>query len=694
MKLGVPPEEVPIGILENLRFREDLHMKNQVKEFFWFLIVLGPFLFLFSTQTYAQPDLETPMPSTSKETILFQEIPSVYGASKYEQKVTEAPSSISIVTAAEIKKYGYRTLADILRSVRGFFITNDRNYSYAGVRGFNRPGDYNTRILLLIDGHRVNDNIYDQALIGTEFILDVDLIDRVEIIRGPSSSIYGSNAFLAVINVITRRGRDLKSVETSGDAGSFETFKGRLSYGNKFQNGLEMILSGSIFHSEGHHHLFYKEYDDPSTNYGIAENCDYDRFQSLFTTLSFNDFTLQGAYIDRKKGIPTGAFGTDFNDPFNRTTDRHAYLDLKYEHNFENLFGVTARLFYDRYEYKGNYIYSGVFNKDYSLGEWLGTELKITKTLFKKNKLTLGAEYIDNLNQDQKNYDELPYYLYVDDKRNSSNWALYIQDEFTILKNLIFNAGVRHDHFETFGGTTNPRLALIYSPFEKTTFKLLYGTAFRAPNAYELYYQSAISLMKANPDLKPEKIQTYELIYEQYVGNHLRGTSSLFYYRIKDLISQAIDPADGFLVFRNMEKVEAKGFELELEGKWATGLEGRISYTFQKTKNKETGETLTNSPEHLAKFNLIIPLIRDKLFFGFEERFTSRRKTLAGNDAGSFFVTNLTLFNQRLLKGLEISGSIYNLFDKKFGDPGSGEHRQDIIRQDGRNYRLKITYSF
>ena len=89
----------------------------------------------------------------------------------------------------KFKRYGYRTLADILRSVRGFYVTNDRNYSYLGVRGFSRPGDYNARILLLVDGHRLNDNIFGAALIGTEFPLDVDLIERVEIIRGPSSSL-------------------------------------------------------------------------------------------------------------------------------------------------------------------------------------------------------------------------------------------------------------------------------------------------------------------------------------------------------------------------------------------------------------------------------------------------------------------------------------------------------------------------
>jgi len=190
------------------------------------------------------------------EELMKVEVASVQGASKFEQKVTEAPSSVSIVTADQIKKYGYRTLADILRSVRGFYATYDRNYSYLGARGFGRPSDYNNRFLLVIDGHRVNDNIYDSAFIGTDFILDVDLIEKVEIIRGPGSSLYGSNAFFGVIHVITKKGRNLKGIEASGEAGSQQTYKGRISYGNQFSNGVEGILSGTTYASKGDKRLY------------------------------------------------------------------------------------------------------------------------------------------------------------------------------------------------------------------------------------------------------------------------------------------------------------------------------------------------------------------------------------------------------------------------------------------------------
>ena len=144
----------------------------------------------------------------------------VFGASERLQPVTEAPASVSFITAEEIARYGYRTLADILRGVRGMYVTNDRNFSLIGTRGFAKPGDYNSRILLLVNGHRVNDNVFGQAEIGAEFGLDPAMFERVEIIRGPASSLYGDSAFFAVVNVITRSGASLDGASVTLEAGT------------------------------------------------------------------------------------------------------------------------------------------------------------------------------------------------------------------------------------------------------------------------------------------------------------------------------------------------------------------------------------------------------------------------------------------------------------------------------------------
>jgi outer membrane receptor for ferrienterochelin and colicins len=497
--------------------------------------------------------------------------------------------------------------------------------------------------------------------------------------------------------------KDVKGPEISGEAGSLGTYKGRISYGHQFKNNFEMLLSGSYYDSKGEERLYYKEFDISATHYGVAENADSDRSYSFFSKFSFHGFSLEGAHISREKVVPTASFGTVFNDPRNRTIDEYSFLNLKYEYNSEGHLEFMGRLYYGRYHYQGDYIFDYAASgnpadytllKDLSWGDWWGTEVQVSTLFLEKYKVIIGGEYRDNFRQDQETYDETPYFKYLDDRRNSKIWAFYMQAEIPLFSTLRLNAGLRYDHYETFGGTTNPRVALIYNPLQNTFIKFLYGSAFRAPNVFELYYQDGGASTKSNPNLKPEKINTYEVVLEQYIGKYFKFSTAGYYYKIEDLISQEIDPEDGLMIYRNLEQIEAKGLEFELEGKWPNLLEGRISYSYQENENKQTGSILTNSPRHMVKLNLTVPLIQRKLFAGLESQYMSIRKTLAGNEAESFFVTNLTLFSKNLVKGLEASASVYNIFDHKYRDPGSSEHLQDLLQQDGRAFRFKLTYKF
>lgn len=638
------------------------------------------------------------------EELMTIEVADVSGASKFEQKETDAPSSVSIVTAEDIKKYGYRTLAEILQSVRGFYTSNDRSYSYAGVRGFSRPGDYNTRLLLVVDGHRINDGIYNQAYLGTEFPLDVDLIDRVEIIRGPSHSLYGSNAFLGVINVITRSAADLDGLELSGEAGSFHSFKERASYGREFTSGAQVLLSGTHVSSRGQD-LYFKEYDSPLSHQGRADSCDSQEGGSLFATLKHRGFSLQGLFGSRDKDVPTAPYGSVFNDSRTHFKDERAYLDLSYRSDFNETTGIMLRTFYDYYSYRGDWLFDAddnpltntkpyTLNRDYTKSEWWGGELEFIKRFLDNHTAVLGTAYTDYFLLKQKNYDENPSFSYLDDNRSSNNWAAYLQDSFSLLENrILISAGLRYDYYSTFGGTTNFRTSLIYKPAEQTAVKLNYGRGFRAPNPYELYYSDSNETQKANPDLQPEKIDAYELALEHYWKNY-RFSLSGHYYSIRDLISLWTDPADGLLVFKNLQEVKSEGAEVEVEGKWSGGIEGRISYAWQKSTDEDTGGKLPNSPEHIVKSKLYVPVIGPRLAAGLELQYTSSCKSPQGRRVDDFFVANLTLLSRELWKNLELSGTLYNLFDEDYGAPASDEHLQDVISQDGRTFRVKLTYRF
>ncbi len=235
---------------------------------------------------------------------------------------------------------------------------------------------------------------------------------------------------------------------------------------------------------------------------------------------------------------------------------------------------------------------------------------------------------------------------------------------------------------------------MIYSPVASTNLKLLYGTAFRAPNAYELYYHDGNLTQKPAGDLDSESIETFEFIVEQTLTEHIHAVFSIYHNEIENLIALTTDPADELLILANVGDAKATGGELQFEGRWDNGWAGSISYSYQYAENKSTGERMINSPLNMVKANIMIPLLEDQLMAALEAQYESGRKTLNDDKTDDIFFTNLTLLSRDMIKGVTLSASIYNLFDQDYAYPASEEHYQDSIEQDGRTFWIKVDYAF
>ena len=315
----------------------------------------------------------------------------ISSASKYLETSKEAPSSVSIITADDIERYGYRNFQEILNSVRGFYLSYDRNYDYLGVRGFGRPTDYNDRIHMTINGHTVNDYYYGQAPVGTDLVLPISSIERVEIIRGPGLVMYGNNAMFAVINIVTKAGTVNDQADVNIKAGSDGKKEVSCNYGNDVSEDLNYFISGMISDTKGRD-IYYKEYDSPSTNNGIAKNLDWDRSRGILSNLTYKNLTVQAHYGYREKGVPTASYGMIFNDSRAKTVDEMGFVEAKYLEELSPDKSITLRTYFDHYAYKGIYPYASPV-EDYNNNNWLGTELLYQWDITTSNRFVSGAEF-------------------------------------------------------------------------------------------------------------------------------------------------------------------------------------------------------------------------------------------------------------------------------------------------------------
>jgi outer membrane receptor for ferrienterochelin and colicins len=239
----------------------------------------------------------------------------VQGASLHSQPLEDPPASVTIISAEDIRKYGYRTLGEALASVRGFYLNNNRTYHSMGVRGFGLPSDYGSRILVLVNGHNMADNVFDSMLwFGVDFPVDLKLMQRIEVIRSPSSALYGTSGVFATINIITKSPKEAIPSSLTTDIGSFGEKKIQTMGEIPVGRNAKLLLSGSVFNNSGEKSLYFPALGTPESNHGNAVRMDGEKGYHFFGNLVWHDWSITTIISDCNKIQPVSWGPTVFND--------------------------------------------------------------------------------------------------------------------------------------------------------------------------------------------------------------------------------------------------------------------------------------------------------------------------------------------------------------------------------------------
>lgn len=610
----------------------------------------------------------------------------VQGASRYAQPLAEAPATATVIPAADIRRFGFRDIGEALQSARGVYTSHDRAYSYLGVRGFSRPGDYNTRILLLVDGARSNDPIYDQAMVGNEAPVDIDWIKQLEFVPGPSSASYGGNALFGIVNVVLWTGADLNGSRISLDASDGRGGRASLLSGGRTAAGLDWVAGLSAYQRRGGD-LYFAEYDAPGVSDGIARNRDGERYLKAMLKGSWENWRGSATFSQRQKNVPTAYYGTAFDAPGNFVRDGGYHLDLARTSTLADALDQQLRVHLGHYGYDADYPYPGITTRDATRADWWSAEWQLTWTGWRNHRLLAGVEARNYERLEQRYFDVSPRVDHLDDRHQGRTASVFIQDEWRFAPGWLANLGLRLDSQSAAPAIASPRAALIWHPRPELTLKLMAGSAFRAPNDYERHYDDSGASQKGNPDLRPERIRTREVALDFTPTPTLRLGIGHYQYTLRDLIDQETDPADGLLVFRNRDKLSASGWETDVEMLFGGGWRARGSLAWQSID--QPGGEPVNSPRRLGKLLVDGPVTALGATLGVNLQAVGPRRSVLGGVAG--YVTGNIVLRQAQQRGHGLwSLGIYNLGAKRYRDPLGPEVAPiDTLERDGRQWRLR-----
>lgn len=525
------------------------------------LLVLGMVVLLLAglgSDVLAQEEI------ASTEELLFMEIPVVFASSKRLQLMTEAASSIEIITAEDITQSGATNIGDVLRSVTGIDVReSDVGQHVIGIRGFADTG----HALVTLDGNNVF--MYHANHIFLDWApLDLEEIDRIEIIKGPGAIFYGGSAFSGVINIVTKSPKQLKGTQLNLAGGDWDTMRGNIIYAGSHNN---LDYSLSLGHREA------KEWEAPNIKDIEGERFLVNHFagRTIYNIDSESSFSLMARYSDAKNVISTVC------------QPKTTFIALRYER-----FDFWVRLFYNNHE-------KTFWNKTYGVKD-SNYELEIFRAFrWGRNVTSLGgfAKQTDWEVETLKETFEGGPELGSLEKHGVEDGAINLENEYHFNDQLILTLGARGEYYTHLDLIGLGRGSIIYNPVKNHSLRFTMASGYYIPSLFQHTNEgTAYPFAKGNSSLKEEKITSYELNYYSWLTNRIKFNAAIFYNDYRDLIDNTQSgPA------QNVADAYQKGGELNLDFILTDQLTGFLNYAYQTIHRDDFGD-LAVDPEN--KFNL------------------------------------------------------------------------------------------
>jgi outer membrane receptor for ferrienterochelin and colicins len=635
----------------------------------------------------------------------------VAGATQRLIRLEDAPASTTIITAEELRVFGYRTVAEALRSVRSLHVWTDRLYDSVGIRGFGSPENANARILVLLNGQPLNDVMRGHGPLGMDLGIDMAQVERIEVVRG-EGMVFGTTAFLGLVNVVTRRPEEGVHVRFSAGAG---TLRGGdfQAMGSGRRGSAELtVLAGSG-----------RRTGDPlpAPDGGEGLLSDEEDTERFFAFARYGNLSLTSGVIRRAKEVPTGLLWADGQSV--AAVDLRRFAALQYDYTFPEGSFLLSRLAIDSIDYSLSYQPEPAPESlRQETGEGIGVsgEARFEWALSEKSRVITGLAVRRAVHLDGRartgNGMEVDLY-----NGTRTELTVYGSYEWAPRPWLLLHFGSRINPFRvstpgTRGAvnlafTLAPVLAIVSKPYEGGNLKLTTGITGRGPSERELRFDVPRFRRAAPLPLRSETHFTMALEHTHTLSDEASLIAATFINSYSDIVRNDPEPFQPVPDRPPLNRYSSSGpFGLggaELELRYAPGTGYLVSVSgYVQTRIDEPGEIvsaednvvtekqLVNSAEHAISARFALPVLRRELVAGAELVFTGARFDYRGDRVLESLYVNMMLSGEYAPWRLRYYGGVYNMLDERHPSPVSSDYGPSTVPQYGREVRIGVSTAF